>query len=192
MAPEQAAGDPQIDHRADIYALGAMAYELRTGRHVFADRTAPRMLAAHMGEAPRPVTELRPALPAPLAAVEKQCLAKNPNDRPQQAGEIARALAAITSGSGGMEAMPSVLLGGAGMFRKALAIYVGAFVAVAVLAKAAIVGIGLPDWVCPGALIVMAIGLPVVLRTGYVQRVARRAVSATPTFTPGGAPSRSS
>ena len=189
MAPEQAAGDPLIDHRADIYALGAMAYELLTGQHVFANRTAPRMLAAHMGEAPRPVTELRPDLPAPLAAVVMQCLAKDPNDRPQQAGEIARALATITSGSGGMESMPSVLLGGAGMFRKALAIYVGAFIAVAVLAKAAIVGIGLPDWVYPGALIVMAIGLPVVLWTGYVQRVARRAVSATPTFTPGGTPS---
>jgi tRNA A-37 threonylcarbamoyl transferase component Bud32/tetratricopeptide (TPR) repeat protein len=188
MAPEQAAGDPLIDHRADIYALGAMAYELLTGQHVFANRTAPRMLAAHMGEAPRPVTELRPDLPAPLAAIVMQCLAKDPNDRPQQAGEIARALASLTSGSG-MEAMPSVLLGGPGMFRKALALYVGAFVAVAVLAKAAIVGIGLPDWVYPGALIVMAIGLPVVLWTGYVQRVARRAVSATPTFTPGGTPS---
>ena len=188
MAPEQAAGDPLIDHRADIYALGAMAYELLTGQHVFANRTAPRMLAAHMGEAPRPITELRPDLPASLAAVVMQCLAKDPDDRPQQAAEIARALALITSGSG-MESMPLVLLGGAGMFRKALAIYVGAFVAVAVLAKAAIVGIGLPDWVYPGALIVMAIGLPVVLWTGYVQRVARRAVSATPTFTPGGTPS---
>ncbi|MEQ1693457.1 MAG: protein kinase, partial [Gemmatimonas sp.] len=187
MAPEQAAGDPTIDHRADIYALGAMAYELLTGRHVFADRTAPRMLAAHMSEAPRPITELRPDLPAALAASVMQCLAKDPSDRPQQAGEIARALEAVGSSSG-MQAMPSVLLGGAGMFRKALAIYIGAFVVVAVLAKAAIVGIGLPEWVYPGALIVMAIGLPIVLWTGYVQRVARRAVLATPTFTPGGTP----
>ena len=57
------------------------------------------------------------------------------------------------------------------------------------LAKAAIVGIGLPDWVFPGSLIVMALGLPVVLWTGYVQRVARRAMTMTPTYTPGGSPS---
>src|SRR5215475_1217369 len=59
MAPEQAAGDAGIDHRADIYALGAMAYELLTGQLVFPDRTAPRMLAAHMSEEPRPIVELR-------------------------------------------------------------------------------------------------------------------------------------
>ena len=90
-----------------------------------------------------------------------------------------------------MQAMPPVLLGGPGMLRKALAIYAAAFVAVAILAKAAIVGIGLPDWVFPGSLIVMALGLPVILWTGYVQRVTRRAVTATPTFTPGGTPSAS-
>ena len=75
------------------------------------------------------------------------------------------------------------------MLRKALAIYAAAFVAVAILAKAAIVGIGLPDWVFPGSLIMMALGLPVILWTGYVQRVTRRAITATPTFTPGGTPS---
>jgi tetratricopeptide (TPR) repeat protein len=74
------------------------------------------------------------------------------------------------------------------MLRRALAVYAGAFVAVAILAKAAIVGIGLPDWVFPGSLIVMALGLPVVLWTGYVQRVARRAMTMTPTYTPGGSP----
>ena len=57
-------------------------------------------------------------------------------ERPQQAGEIARALGTITSSSGGLESMPSVLLGGAGMFRKALAVYVGAFVAVALVHSA--------------------------------------------------------
>ncbi|MBX9928130.1 MAG: protein kinase [Gemmatimonadaceae bacterium] len=185
MAPEQAAGDPSIDHRADLYAVGAMAYELLTGQQLFPNRTAPRMLAAHMGEAPRPITELRADLPPALAALIMQCLAKDPDARPQQASEIARALETITS-STGIPAMPAVLLGGAGMFRTAIAIYVGAFIAVAIVAKAAIVGIGLPEWVFPGALIVMAIGLPVVLWTGYVQRVARRAVAATPTYTPGG------
>jgi len=81
-----------------------------------------------------------------------------------------------------------VLLGGRGMFRKALAIYAAAFVVVAVIARAAIVGIGLPEWVFAGSLVVMALGLPVVLWTGYVQRVTRHAILATPTYTPGGTP----
>jgi tetratricopeptide (TPR) repeat protein len=187
MAPEQAAGDSSIDHRADIYALGAMAYELLTGRLVFPDRTAQRMLAAHMGEAPRAIAELRGDVPAPLAELVMRCLAKDPSDRPQTAAEIVGVLETISSASGA--AMPAILLGGPGMLWKALAIYAAAFVVVAVIAKAAIVGIGLPDWVFPGSLIVMALGLPVVLWTGYVQRVTRRAMTATPTFTPGGTPS---
>jgi tetratricopeptide (TPR) repeat protein len=188
MAPEQAAGDPGVDHRADIYSLGAMAYELLAGRPVFPDRTAQRMLAAHMSEPPRPITDLRPDVPAPLAELVMRCLAKEPTARPQNATDIARVLENITSGSG-MQAMPPVLLGGPGMLRKALAIYAGAFIAVAILAKAAIVGIGLPDWVFPGSLIMMALGLPAILWTGYVQRVTRRVITATPTFTPGGTPS---
>jgi hypothetical protein len=187
MAPEQAAGDPDIDARADIYSLGAMAFELLTGQVIFADRTPQRMLAAHMSEPPSPITALRPDLPASLADLIMSCLAKDAKDRPQSAGDIVHALDMIVSGSA-MPAMPPVLLGRPGMFRKALAIYAVAFVAVAILAKTAIVGIGLPDWVFPGALIVMALGLPVVLWTGYVQRVTRRAMMTTPTFTPGGHP----
>ncbi|MEA3246314.1 MAG: protein kinase [Gemmatimonadota bacterium] len=187
MAPEQAAGDPEIDHRADIYSLGAMAYELLTGHVVFANRTPQRMLAAHMSEAPVPVTDLRPDTPLPLADLVMACLAKDAMDRPQDATQVVNALETTSGGS--MPAMPAILLGGKGMFRKALAIYAAAFVVVAIVAKAAIVGIGLPDWVFPGSLIVMALGLPVILWTGYVHRVARRAATATPTFTPGGTPS---
>src|SRR5579885_1581081 len=76
MAPEQAAGDAGVDHRADIYALGAMAYELLSGQHVFAGRTPQRMLAAHMSEAPSPITAARPDTPAPLADLVMRCLAK--------------------------------------------------------------------------------------------------------------------
>ena len=186
MAPEQAAGDPDIDHRADIYALGAMAYELLSGQAVFANRTPQRMLAAHMSETPTPVAQLRPDTPQQLAELVMHCLAKEAKDRPQDATQILLGLE--TTGGGSMAAMPAILLGGPGMFKKALAIYAGAFVVVAVVAKAAIVGIGLPDWVFPGSLIVMALGLPVVLWTGYVQRVARRAMTQTPTYTPGGSP----
>src|SRR6185503_9674700 len=83
-------------------------------------------------------------------------------------------------------------LGGPRAVRRALAVYAVAFIAVAVLAKAAIVGIGLPDWVFPGALIVMALGLPVILFTAYSQHVVRRAITRSPTFTPGGTPSLAS
>jgi tetratricopeptide (TPR) repeat protein len=70
------------------------------------------------------------------------------------------------------------------MLKKALVAYAGAFVAVVILAKAAIVGIGLPDWVFPGALIVMALGLPVILFTAYTQFVVRGALTMSPTLTP--------
>jgi tetratricopeptide (TPR) repeat protein len=188
MSPEQAAGDPDTDHRTDIYSFGCMAFELLAGQPPFNEKTPRKLLAAHMGEKPRQVTELRHDTPSSLAELVMRCLEKEADDRPQAASDLVRVLETVTSG-GTSPAAPAVLLGGRGMFRKALAIYAGAFVAVAVLAKAAIVGIGLPDWVFPGSLIVMALGLPVILWTGYVHRVARHAMTATPTFTPGGSPS---
>ncbi|HYD55230.1 MAG TPA: protein kinase [Gemmatimonadaceae bacterium] len=184
MAPEQAAGDPDVDQRADVYALGVLGYELLAGRTPFQGRTAAQMLAAHMAEEPRPVTELRPDAPGELASLVMRCLAKTPDERPQSAAEVIGALEAITSGSG-MSALPPVLLHGPAAFRRALAWWAAAVVAVALVARAATVVIGLPDWVLPGALLVMALGLPVILFTGYVQRVTRR-VLAAPTLTPGG------
>ena len=59
MAPEQAAADPHIDHRADIYAVGAVAYELLTGRPPFTGNTQQEILAAHVTLAPDPVTKYR-------------------------------------------------------------------------------------------------------------------------------------
>ena len=53
MAPEQAAADPDADHRADLYAFGVMAYELLAGHPPFQGSTPARLLAAHMSESPR-------------------------------------------------------------------------------------------------------------------------------------------
>jgi tetratricopeptide (TPR) repeat protein len=117
-----------------------------------------------------------------------KCLAKDADDRPQRAVEIVRILETVTSGAG-HDAMPMILAGGRGMFKRAMLVYVLAFVIVAVVAKAAIVAVGLPDWVFPGALVVMALGLPVILFTAYVHRTTRRILGATPTYTPGGTPS---
>ena len=179
MAPEQAAGDPDVDHRADIYAFGCMAYELLTGQPPFHGRTPPRVLAAHMGEPPQLVAELRPDTPPVLADLVMHCLAKDAASRPASAAELMRVLDSVNS-AGGMTAMPPILLGGKAMLVRALAIYAAAFIVVAVVARAAMVTIGLPSWVFPGALIVMALGLPVVLFTGYVHRMTHRALTATP------------
>ena len=189
MAPEQAAGDPGTDHRADIYAFGCMAYELLAGRPPFAGLPPHKLLVAHMSETPAPLGDLRPDCPPALAALVMQCLAKEPAARPASATELLSRLDAVASPSAPQAAMPAILLGGRSMLRRALVVYAAAFVAVAIVARAAIIAIGLPEWVFPGALIVMALGLPVILFTGYAQYVSRRMAAATPTYTPGGTPS---
>jgi tetratricopeptide (TPR) repeat protein/tRNA A-37 threonylcarbamoyl transferase component Bud32 len=188
MAPEQAAADPATNHRADIYAFGCMAYELLTGAPPFNAKTPQKLLAAQMGETPVPIKSLRLDVPDALAELVMRCLEKDADHRPQQASQLVEVLETVTSG-GGHAAMPAILLGGTHMIRKALLIYAAAFAAVAILAKAAIVGIGLPDWVFPGALVVMALGLPVILFTAYVHHTTRKVVTRTPTYTPGGTPS---
>ena len=99
MAPEQAAADPSTDHRADIYSFGCMAYEMLTGRPPFTERSPHKLLAAHMGTRPQPVSELRPDTPAALADVVMQCLEKDPDARPQRAGDVARVLDAVSTGA---------------------------------------------------------------------------------------------
>src|SRR4051812_5668070 len=108
MAPEQAAGDPNIDHRADIYAFGAMAYEMLTGRSPFAGLAPHQMLAAHVTEPVVPVTDLRPTIPPALADLVMACLAKNPADRPQGASELLQALEAMGTPSGSLTATSPV------------------------------------------------------------------------------------
>ena len=185
MAPEQAVGDPDTDARADIYALGCMAYELLAGHPPFHDRTPQRILAAQISETPKPISSLRPDAPAALCDLVMRCLAKDADDRPQSAAEIIVSLNVATSGWGA-PALPPVLLQGPGAFRRALISYAVAVIIVAIVVRAATITIGLPDWVMPGALAVMALGLPVILFTGYVQRVTRRALTTTPAITAGG------
>ena len=182
MSPEQAAGDPSVDHRADIYSLGCMAYELLAGQPPFHGRTPARTLAAHMTEAPKRVTELRADTPASLAELVMRCLDKDPANRPQSGQEIVHALDNITSSS--VATMP--MLDGPGMLRRSLLMWLAAFVAVAIVARAAIVALGLPDWVFPGTLIVMLLGLPVIFFTWYVGRTMRRIATTTPAVTAGG------
>ena len=183
MAPEQAAGDPDTDHRADIYAFGCMAYELIAGHPPFPGLPPHKLLAAHMGETPRPIQELRPECPPALAQLVMQCLAKDPADRPATADEVLRQLDVTTSMPG---VTASGLPHGRGFFLRAMALYAAAFIGVAIVARLLVDTQGLPEWVFAGALIVMALGFPVILFTGYSQYVARKLATATPTLTPKG------
>ena len=81
MAPEQALGDDGIDHRADIYALGVLGYELLTGRPPFTGPTARAILASHLSAEATPLRALRPEIPADLEATVHKCLAKEAGDR---------------------------------------------------------------------------------------------------------------
>ena len=102
MAPEQAAADPTMDGRADLYALGAMAYEMLTGSPPFGGRNAQATLAAHAREVATPVETRRAATPPALAALVKQLLEKSPADRPQTAEAVLAVLESITTTSGSM------------------------------------------------------------------------------------------
>jgi tRNA A-37 threonylcarbamoyl transferase component Bud32/tetratricopeptide (TPR) repeat protein/TolB-like protein len=181
MAPEQAAGDPSTDHRADIYAFGCMAYELLAGHPPFHGLSPHKLMAAHMGETPRPIEELRPDCPPALARLIARCLAKDPERRPASADELLQELDTTTSAPAA-----AVPFHGRALFLRAMAIYAAAFIGVAIVARLLVDTQGLPEWVSTGALVVMAIGFPVILFTGYTQYVARKVAQATPTLTPRG------
>jgi serine/threonine protein kinase/TolB-like protein len=98
MAPEQASGDPHVDHRADVYAWGVLAYELLGGRHPFADRTTlPDLLAAQLSVTPQPLSAVAPELSPALSALVMRCLEKDRVRRPQSARELSNALATIVT-----------------------------------------------------------------------------------------------
>jgi len=81
MSPEQAAGSRDLDGRSDLYSLGCVLYEMLAGVPPFTGTTAESLAHQHLNLSPRPVTELRPAVPAVVAAALQRALAKTPADR---------------------------------------------------------------------------------------------------------------
>jgi len=97
MAPEQAVGS-EVGLRADLYAWGVMAYEMLTGAHPFANRaTAAKLIAAHIAEAPVPISTKNAAIPPALANVVMRSLEKDPEHRPASANEILSALDGVVT-----------------------------------------------------------------------------------------------
>ena len=93
MAPEQAMGDADLDCRSDLYAIGAVAFSLLTGRPPFEGDTAARVMIAHARDPVVPPSTINPDVPEDLEAVILKALAKDREDRYQTAEELAGALA---------------------------------------------------------------------------------------------------
>lgn len=101
MAPEQAAADPQLDSRVDIYAAGILAYEMLTGYPPFHGLDPQQTLVAQVTLPPVPIEQRRPAIPPELASLVMRCLEKRAADRFQSADELMLALEPLSSPSGG-------------------------------------------------------------------------------------------
>jgi tetratricopeptide (TPR) repeat protein len=187
MAPEQAAADPHVDHRADIYAVGALAYEMLAGRTPFLAPTPQAMLAAHITQSVEPVVRHRPAVPPALNSVLMRCLEKRPADRWQTAAELLVQLEAVATPTAGLTPIATtptgtmpISSGTEQAIRQSHPVRVALLFALASAMVLAVVyllvhQLGLPDWVFFGAIVLLLIGLPIILITGYQER--RRALA---------------
>jgi eukaryotic-like serine/threonine-protein kinase len=108
MSPEQVSGKP-ADHRADIFALGAILYEMLTGKRAFQKGTPAETMSAILNEDPPGVAQVAPATPLALQRVVQRCLEKNPEQRFQSASDLAFALEALSDSTGASAAAPKAL-----------------------------------------------------------------------------------
>jgi tetratricopeptide (TPR) repeat protein len=189
MAPEQASADPHVDQRADLYALGAMAYEMLAGHPPFTGLSAQSILAAQITRAPETISSQRPAVPAGLNAVVMRCLEKRPADRWQSADELLPHLDALLTPSGSTastSAVPAISSGTEAALRKGhplrVALLFGVAALLVLLATNLLVNkLGLPGWVLTAAVALLLLGLPIVLATSIRerQRLLERSTGAT-------------
>lgn len=128
MAPEQAANDPQVDHRADIYAVGVLAYELLAGRPPFAYSQQRYLSAGRSPNEPVPLASFRSDVPATLAAAITKCLAERPGDRWDSADQLLEQLDSIGVRAAAVTSAPR------GWVPRALTFAVGAVITASLVA----------------------------------------------------------
>ena len=106
MAPEQIEGRP-ADSRSDIFALGAVLYEMATGRRAFVGDTTAGIASSILRVDPPPPSTIRPELPAQFDRLVRECLAKDPDVRRQSAHDVGLQLAAIGEASPSLTQVPA-------------------------------------------------------------------------------------
>jgi Tol biopolymer transport system component len=109
MAPEQLEGR-EADARTDIFGFGATLYEMATGRKAFSGTTQASLIGAILHTEPQPISAIEPMAPPALDRVVKTCLAKDPEDRWQSAGDVGKELKWIAEGSAAGIAAPAVVV----------------------------------------------------------------------------------
>jgi eukaryotic-like serine/threonine-protein kinase len=137
MAPEQLEGK-EVDARTDIFAFGAVVYEMATGKRAFEGKSQASLIAAILEREPPPMSSLQPMTPPALDRVVKKCLAKQPEKRWQAASDVCDELKWIAEGGSQVTSVPIATLKGVGSLgRRALILSVGTL-----LLGLAIAGIG--------------------------------------------------
>ena len=134
MAPEQLEGKA-VDGRADIFAFGAVVYEMVTGKRAFQGTSQASLIAAIMNSHPQPMSELEAKTPPTLDHIVGTCLAKDPTDRWQTARDVAREIRRLSAGRQASSA------GGRSILNRGRLLGAGAFLAVAAqVVRAHVVG----------------------------------------------------
>ena len=98
MSPEQVEGK-EADARSDIFALGAVLYEMVTGKRAFEGKTTASTIAAILAAEPKPISGIQPTIPPALDHAIRTCLTKDPDERWQSSADVARQLQWVSHGS---------------------------------------------------------------------------------------------
>jgi eukaryotic-like serine/threonine-protein kinase len=166
MSPEQAAGGTDIDGRSDLYSLGCVLYEMLAGTPPFTG-TGESILRQHLVAEPRPITSLRPAVPAQAAAAIVRALAKTPADRFNPAGQFADALRVPAAQPS--QAPSRFAHTATDPARATIAFALSAAIVLAVI-WLLVQQVGLPMWVFWSGVGLVIAGLPVIVTTAIGER----------------------